>query len=278
MNADRIPALPKKVLLKKKIPFFIAAVMIFFLPSVLFGCEKYNEVPGSLDSFGNVEQSGSASDSEAVFFDWEKVSIKLTKSIDVEIKNYCMYQDIYGDIVILGELFNNSTTTKTNINFTFEFLDSKEKSIDFLKIPADTDYVLNGGSVPFCLVYEKKENYINLNEVKIGVDYLNYNKQFLGQPVVYAESFNYTDRKLEISGNIINLGQSEIEDLKLFAVFYNNKNQVIFIRKCYIEDDKMQPQQSLNFSVELILDEYLQFFTHYKLDVFYRDSLKVQVF
>lgn len=214
-------------------------------------------------------------DSRIIYFDYKKIKISTTESAEIKIKNYSIYQDIYDDLIILGELFNNSDSMKTNISFTFEFYDKNGKTLDFIRIPAVTDYVQEMCVLPFCLTYEKKENYININEIKIGADYKNYDSKFSGLPVVNIGNFYYENDKLVIEGKVINLGNSDIEDLKIFATFYNKKNQVVFIRQCYTEKDKMQKQETQKFSLELLLDEYLMPFTHYDLEAFFRDSLKV---
>jgi hypothetical protein len=255
-------------------PILIVAIILFMASAG--GCTALGQ-PGyitpdeaALNYTLNPDKTG---DPETLFFDYEKIDILLTQSIDVNIKNYCLYQDIYGDLVLLGELINNSGVTKTNVIFTFEFVDSNGNILDYIKVPAVADYILSKGSIPFFLVYDRKENYINLEKVKIGVDYKKYSEQFKGNPVVNTENFRYTGNKLEIAGNIINIGQAEVEDLKLLAVFYNNKNQVIFIRKCFIEGEKLKPLASMNFKLTLFLDEYLPFYTHYRLFTFFRDAL-----
>ncbi|GEM_PF-1105630 len=229
---------------------------------------------GNLNKNLNKNSQELFSDAPVFLFDSSKIKIIPVKPIDAIIRSNFLYQDMYGDLLVFGEFLNNSDSIKTNINFTYEFLDAYGKTLDFIKMPANVDYVLNGGFLPFCLIYDKKENYINIAALKIGVDYSSYNKRFYGLPIVSVENFYYEDKKLNIEGKVINLGQSDIEDLKVFGVFYNNKEQVVFFRQCFIQDSKMFKEQEQNFSLVLYLDSYLPEFTHYKFTATFRDTLK----
>ena len=80
--------------------------------------------------------------------------------------------------------------------------------------------------MPFVYNYEEKSKYIDIAKIKIGINYKNYNKDLIGNPLVTNESFYYSKNTLKIEGKVINLGQNGVEDLKLLATFYNNKNQV----------------------------------------------------
>lgn len=90
------------------------------------------------------------------------------------------------------------------------------------------------------------------------------------------ENFFYYDDKMTIEGSLINLGLSDVENIVLIATFYNLRNQVVSIRECYIEKNKLSVKEALDFSVTVLLDEYTPSFTHYKLEVFFRDSLKTR--
>jgi hypothetical protein len=66
-----------------------------------------------------------------------------------------------------------------------------------------------------------------------------------------------------------------VEDLKLFLTFYDFKNEVISIKQCYLPKDKLEELENEAFIVKVLLDEYLRNFTHYRIEIFFRDSLKV---
>ncbi len=97
---------------------------------------------------------------------------------------------------------------------------------------------------------------------------------FIGNPIVTSENFYYSKDILKIEGKVINLGQNGIEDLKLLATFYNNKNQVVFVRKCSYLKNSLLPLEEENFNLDILMDEYIQPFTHYGIEAFFKDSLK----
>jgi len=183
--------------------------------------------------------------------------------------------DIYGDIIVLGEIENLSNAWKTNIEITFNFNDSSGMEIDFVKTPAFASYLQPGSIMPFYLVYSERSNYINISSVKIGTNFRNYNKSPKGQPIVSEEKRGFINKIFNVSGKVTNIGENSIEDLKIFCTFYNLKNQVVFIKKCYIKEDIMEPLDEQDFRLEVLMDEYLPEFTHYRFGAFFRDSLKI---
>jgi len=221
----------------------------------------------------NAATQAEYSSSPIYLFDYSVIKLVPTKSIDIAIKNCSLYQDIYGDLLILGEVLNNSDSVKTNLEITFDFTDRFSGEMDFKKIPAYAEYLQPGKKIPFCLIYEDRSRYIDIGEIKIGANYKNYNQSFSGYPVVTDENFSYYDDKMLIKGSLINLGFADIENVKLFATFYNLKNQVVFLRECYIEKSRLNPQEHENFSLAVLMDEYIPEFTHYRFEVFFRDAL-----
>ncbi|MBN1299453.1 MAG: hypothetical protein JW997_07190 [Actinobacteria bacterium] len=207
-------------------------------------------------------------------FDHTAIKLMPAGVLDLEIKNCNIYQDIYGDLILLGELLNKSEIIKTNIEITLSFFDKNKNIIDEKIIPAYAEYLRSGKTMPFVFVYEHKTKYINLSEIKIGVNYKNYNKGLEGYPVVTEEDFYYDGDVLTISGNIFNLGASNIENLRLLCTFYNKKNQVVFIRDCFIQNESLGMLKKQDFKLSVLLDEYIEEFTDYRLEVFFRDSLK----
>jgi len=213
-------------------------------------------------------------DNQFYFFDYTKIILDTTQSIDIKIKNSNIYTDIYGDLLILGEIFNSSTINKTDLEVTFNFYDKLDSLIDSRTLEALANYLKVGGILPFIYNYEEKSKYIDIAKIKIGINFKNYNNDLIGNPVVTSENFYYSKDILKIEGKVINLGQNKIEDLKLLATFYNNKNQVVFVRKCNYLGNSLLPLEAENFSLDILMDEYIQPFTHYKVEAFFKDSLK----
>jgi hypothetical protein len=183
--------------------------------------------------------------------------------------------DIDGDLLILGEIANSSLLYKTNVEITFDFYDSKGEILDSQKVKTIADYILPGKRFPFSLIYDKRAKYIDISKIKIGVNYKNYNESFEGFPVVTRKNFYYIDDMMVTDGNISNIGGKDIEDLKLVGVFYNYKNQVVFLKECYLADDKLSAGQSEDFVLKILLDEYTPQFTHFNFEAAFRDTLKV---
>ncbi|MCL5070408.1 MAG: hypothetical protein M1308_05870 [Actinobacteria bacterium] len=247
--------------------FFIAVPSIFSL-----SCKKEDLITG--DQAGVAVQNFLEKDDQIYFFDYTKIIIDTTQSIDLIIKNSNIYVDIYGDLLILGEIVNSSTVNKTDLEITFNFYDRLDNLIDSRTLEAFASYLKTGGVIPFIYNYEEKSKYIDIDKIKIGINYKNYNKDLIGNPIVTSENFYYSKDILKIEGSIINLGQSGIEDLKLLSTFYNNKNQVVFIRKCSYLKNSLLPLEAENFSLDVLMDEYIQPFTHYRTEAFFKDSLR----
>ncbi len=208
------------------------------------------------------------------FFDYTKIKVDATQSIDIKIKNSNIYTDIYGDLLILGEIVNSSTINKTDLEITFNFYDKLDNLIDTRVLEAFVNYLKIGGVLPFVYNYEEKSKYIDIAKIKIGINYKNYNKELIGNPMVTSEKFYYSKDILKIEGKVINLGKNKIEDLRLLTTFYNNKNQVVFIRKCSYLKDSLLPLEEEGFNLDVLMDEYIQPFTHYGIEAFFKDSLK----
>jgi hypothetical protein len=257
----------KLLCIKIFIIFFITVFLAFSL-----SCQKKNLI--AIDQAETTAQDPLEKDDQVYFFDYTKIIIDTTQSIDIKIKNSNIYADIYGDLLILGEIVNSSKINKTDLAVTFNFYDKLDNLIDSKTLQTFANYLKIGGVLPFIYNYEEKSKYIDIAKIKIGINYKNYNKDFIGDPMVTSENFYYSKDILKIEGKVINLGQNGIEDLKLLATFYNNKNQVVFVRKCSYLKNSLLPLEEENFSLDILMDEYIQPFTHYGVEAFFKDSLK----
>lgn len=206
------------------------------------------------------------------FFDYKKINIEKAGSIDVKIENCNLYVDMYGDLVIVGEVENISPVAKTNIEITFSFYNKRGEEVLFSKIPAHADHLREGSKVPFFYYLNDKEKYIDINKIKIGINYKNYYDKFKGNPVVKDEKFYYQDNIMVIEGKVVNLGKRRVEKLKLLCTFYNRRDQVVFIKQCCLPKEELEPLEEQNFVLKILLDEYLPSFTHYRMEIFFEDS------
>jgi hypothetical protein len=234
-----------------------------------------NKINGSIDSSPYLNSNADDGSLSASLFDYSEIKIDNTKSLDTEIKNCSIYLDIYGDLLILGEVKNSSLLYKTNVEITFDFYNSNRELLDTQKVKTIADYILPGKSIPFSFIYDKKSKYIDISKVKIGVNYKNYNKSFDGFPVAARKNFYYIDDMMIINGNVSNIGSSDIEDLKLTGVFYNYINRVVFLKECCLARDKLPAGQAEDFVLKILLDEYTPRFTHFRFEASFRDTLKV---
>jgi hypothetical protein len=263
-----------------------AGTVLENLPSASDASAANRQQAGNIDNSSNgtniSEETAAGTDSNpgegtlsASLFDYTAISIDITKSLDIEIKNCGIYMDIYDDLIIMGEVKNSSLLYKTNVEITFDFYDSKGVLLDSQKVKTIADYILPGKSFPFSFIYDKKTKYIDISKIKVGVNYKNYNKSFEGFPVAAMKNFYYIDDMMIINGNVSNIGSSDIEDLKLTGVFYNYLNRVVFLKECYLAKDKLFAGQAEDFVLRILLDEYTPQFTHFKFEASFRDTLKV---
>ena len=266
-----------KILLSLSIFIIMPAVfLLIFVSSCAATGIFNNESNPSEESFEMAAaqtEDMSETREDIYLFDYNEIKINSTSALDMEIKNCNAYKDIFGDLIVLGEIENNSGITKTNMDITFSIIDEKNNTFDFIKQPAYAEYLRGGFTLPFDFIYENRPGYIDVSEIKIGLNYRNYNKEFKGYPVISDEGFFYNKDIITIKGNVFNLGSNGIEDLKLLCTFYNKKNQVVFIRECYLEKDSLKAREGQDFEISVLLDDYAKDFTSYSIEVFFRDSI-----
>ena len=208
-------------------------------------------------------------------FDFEGIRISSTKVLDIDIKNCNLYLDMYGDLVLLGEILNTSSQSKTDVEITINFIKPDGDLLETHTVDALVNYLQPGKRMPFYLIYDDREKYMDISEIEIGLNYNNYNRDFVGLPVVAGENFYYEDDAIIINGSIQNIGQSDVEDLKLFCTFYDLKDRVVFLKEGYLKNREIGIFDKQDFEIKVLFDEYSQSFTHYRLGVFFRDSFKI---
>lgn len=207
------------------------------------------------------------------YFDYQRIDIDATSGIDIKIKSCNLYLDIYGDLIILGEIENSSFINKTDIEITFDFYDRYGEKIISETTPGLSTYLGGHVSMPFFFYLKDREKYIDIHRVKVGINYKNFFERFKGNPVVKGENFYYQDDKLVIEGKVINLGKKRVENLKVLATFYNEKEKVVFIKQGYLPRQELDPLEEQDFILKVLLDEYLKSFTNYNIEVFFEESL-----
>jgi len=253
--------------------FIIHLVLVILLSSIIFiSCKPENnpdEQQISSDIYGSKDS--------LYLFDYGKIILENTGSIDVKIKNCNLYLDIYEDLVVLGELENISSVNKTDIEITIGFYDKHEVEIISAAINVPVNYLRGGSRLPFYYYLTDREKYIDISKIKIGVNYKDYYGRFEGNPIVEIEKYYYEGDYLIIEGKVINIGRGKIGNLKLFYTFYNDKNRVVFIRQCYLFREEMISGEEQKFALKVLLDEYLPEFTHYGFEIFFEDKIKTPV-
>jgi len=237
--------------------------------------EEYDRREDSMEGGGEGEGE-TLYEGDLYLFDYEKIALEKTGSIGIEIRNCNIYTDIYEDLIILGEIENISTVNKTDIEVTLDFYNIDNEVIMSETIPSPVNYLNAGSRFPFYYYLYEREKFIEINKIKIGADYKDYNRGFKGNPVVEGEKYYYSGEgnSLVIEGSIINIGENKIKNLELFCTFYNDKEQVVFIKNCYLLREEMIPGEEQRFTLEVMLDEYLPGFTHYRFEVFFEDEIK----
>ncbi len=263
----------------KFLPHIIIIILIITLWLLaLSACGPGEDSDRKVDSAeggGEVEEETLYGE-DLYLFDYEKIALEKTGSIGIEIKNCNIYTDIYEDLIILGEIENISTVNKTDIEVTLDFYNKDNEVIMSETIPSPVNYLNVGSRLPFYYYLYEREKFIEINKIKIGADYKDYNRGFKGNPVVEGEKYYYSGEgnSLVIEGSIINIGENKIKNLELFCTFYNDKEQVVFIKNCYLLREEMIPGEEQRFTLEVMLDEYLPGFTHYRFEVFFEDEIK----
>ncbi len=219
----------------------------------------------------------SSPDSELFFFDYKDIIITTTSTIGTEIKNCNIYLDVYNDLIILGELENSSSTIKTDIELTIDFIGQNSWPIYTAAVPIRTDYLAYGARYPFHYYFTKKDKYIEIESVKIGVNYREYKDAFKGNPIAEIEEYYYEKDYLMIKGKTVNLGKGKIKNLRLLCTFYDSKDRVVFIKECFLPRGRMVPGEVQDFTLKVLMDSYLKEFTHFHFEIFFEDEIKVNI-
>jgi hypothetical protein len=238
----------------------------------------------SLMSCGRLEETGTgmqapagSQDTGLYLFDYKEISINTTSSVGTRIKNCNIYLDLYGGLMVLGELENISNTVKTDIEITIDFMADGQTIIHSAAVPVKAEYLGKGAKCPFVYHYSDSGKYIELSSVKIGVNYRDHNYSFKGNPIAQVEEYRYQDEYLIIKGSIINIGEEKIKDLVLLCTFYDNRDRVVFIKECFLPRDRMMPQEEQDYILKILLDDYLKDFAGFQFQVFFSDEIRVNV-
>lgn len=209
------------------------------------------------------------------FFDYKKIKAEATTSIGIKIKNINIYQDYFGNLCIFGEIFNISNTAKTNMALTLNFLDKKGENIHIDKIKIDENYLRPGSKIPFEYIFSNSRQYIDIDKIKIGVNYNDYYKLLKSNVIITGENFVYKDDMLRVNGKLINLGESKAANINLLSTFYDIRNRVVSIKKCFIKKDSLLPKEEQDFELSVLFSKYPHNFTHYDFEVFFEDAVEM---
>lgn len=209
-------------------------------------------------------------------FDYKDISIDTTSSIGTRIKNCNIYLDLYGDLIVMGELQNTSDTIKTDIEITLDFIGGNGP-VKSETVPLKAEYLSEGAKCPFSYYFTDREKYIELSSVRIGVNYRDHNDSFEGNPIVQAEEYSYQGDYLIIEGSIVNIGGGKIKDLLLLCTFYDSRDRVVFIKECHLSRERMMPDEAQDFRLQVLMDDYIKEFARFSFEVFFADEIRVNV-
>lgn len=227
------------------------------------------------ESIGMPNDLASQSTDLLSYFDYKKIGIDVTSSIGVKIKNCNIILDYFGNLLVLGEVSNISSVIKTNMILTFDFYDKKNDLLFSDNIIIQTNYLRPGATVPFIYSVKDSTQYININNVKIGINYKDYYKLLQSNVVVRKEKTSYEDNMIKISGKLVNIGENKAKNIVLLCTFYDEKDKVVFIRKCYIPKQELSPKEEEDFLLEVLFSKFGSKFTHYNFEVFFEDSVEM---
>lgn len=209
------------------------------------------------------------------YFDYKKIAIDVTSSIGVKIKNCNIILDYFGNLLVLGEVSNTSSITKTNMILTFDFYNKKNDLLFSDNMVVQTNYLRPGTAIPFIYSVKDSAQYININNVKIGINYKDYYKLLQSNVVVRKEKTSYEDNMMKISGKLVNIGENKAKNIVLLCTFYDEKDKVVSIKKCYIPKQELLPKEEEDFLIEVLFSKFDSKFTHYNFEVFFEDSVEM---
>lgn len=266
-------------LLLIQIPLISCQIKDVFAKSDKIAISTSKDPDTNQNSSGTTKKTTGISDEEKEnnlgFFDFKKIKTEVTSSIGVKIKNCNLVLDYFGNLNLLGEIENFSSSNKTSLVITFEFYNKKNEIIFSDTLPVNINYLRTSSKIPFSYTVKDTDRFIDISKIKIGVNYKDYYKLFEGNTIVRKEMFYYRDDILHIEGKLINIGESKVDNLLLLATFYNKIDGVVFIKQGYLPKNNLLPREQENFSLEVLLGKYTPDFTHYGFEVFFEDSVKM---
>ncbi len=245
--------------------------LIFFIicSAFIFSCTNEADTQ-------NVDKVPERQHEPLYYFDHTVIDIEKTDGLDLRFKNLNLVLDMYGNLILMGEIENKSPIAKQDITLTFDFFGSHGQNIFSMEKRSKIRYLLSGQTKPFRQIVDEKDRYIDIDAVKVGVNFKNYNDRPRGNAVVEQERFYYNGRYLVIEGQVANLGMRKIEDIVLLATFYDYQNRVVFIRECYLPLNELGPQERQPYELKILLDPYLPDFTSYSFSVFFKDTISIE--
>jgi len=248
---------------------YITILLLVFL--IFTGCSGKT----LFEEQDKTEQTPAATETQnqLIYFDYEEIDILISNSLDIDIRNNYIFLDDYNDLIINGELNNNSQENITDIEVTFDINDSQGNILFSDRVPIGIRYMQVGKTYPFTFHYGEESNYIKVDNVRIGVNYKRYNNIFLGNPLVREQRYHYQGDMLVVEGNMINIGRKKIEDLMVLATFYDKRGRVLFIRECFIKENSLPPMGEQEYILEIDLRGKVKEFTHYDIEVFFNDAI-----
>ena len=181
--------------------------------------------------------------------------------------------DYFGNLLVLGEVSNISSVIKTNMILTFDFYDKNDLLFSD-NIIIQTNYLRPGATVPFIYSVKDSTQYININNVKIGINYKDYYKLYKAM-LLLEKKTSYEDNMIKISGKLVNIGENKAKNIVLLCTFYDEKDKVVFIKKCYIPKQELSPKEEEDFLLEVLFSKFGSKFTHYNFEVFFEDSVEM---
>lgn len=268
--------------------------VILLILSVSVSCSRIKDFSSSISSNFSFRQETNSTDTKEsattiidnplqddkksislIFFDYEKIKTDITTSIGVKIKNTNVFLDYFGNLCVMGEILNLSNSTKTNILLTIDFLDKKGSNIYSDKISVNTNYLRPDSKIPFTYILSDSNKYIGVDTIKIGVNYNDYYKLLKSNIIVNKENFTYKNDILAINGKVVNIGESKAININLLSTFYDMRDRVVLVKKCFIKESELLPKEEQDFSLNVLFSKYTKDFTHYDFEVFFEDSVEM---
>jgi LysM repeat protein len=162
-----------------------------------------------------------------------------------------------GSLWAFGEVANPTDTLLAEIVVGVSLFDAEGKLLSSEVVFTQLDLLLPDHSVPFAVLYESPPSSFAQYQASVvsAVPILGETRYYLDLAPVETSATLIGESTYRISGQLENIGQENVESIKLVATAYDAQNQVLAQRQANLAVIVLRSQARTPFEIDLVLPE-----------------------